>query len=232
MKYISKRRIKDEKQEIVFKNFPLYEFWEKFALLLHIVGFILGAMTVFDLTIFHVYEKLLETLTLIIVGFILINRFSIGIIKKIVIRISFNWFWGESTIDTSYSIPLSIKSENENLNTFVEIAEEKKINTLTVANAGWYWNGLSLEFGWTAEVIIENEPGLKKFIDTGKNMLYHPQHVIYDFKKRQIQFIMNYCYEDGSVTEFIGKIDVRKKSIQWYGRLPDSPIYGTWNWKE
>ncbi len=224
-------------QEILFVGSRLFTILETIGIWLHVIAFAAGILAITGLA--EGFEKaahVLEILTLVIVGLIIVQFILIPIIKKIYLKKLLKDFWGDTKIATSLKYPLEI----DTLSKFGTIT--KSADSMQLENTRIKWH-VGSWFPFKKVLTIQQwskvtSSGWKKYkaIDGTFNQVIVPIYMIVDVKSKAIKFQgrANILYVKKNVEIPEKRVSFSfnyvDKIANWSGIFPEHPMYGEWIW--
>ncbi len=213
-------------------------FLEFFSILLHIslvVFTIVALILTFEHT--NVSEQILlaiEITGVVLVLLIVLNYFSVPIVKRIYIKNYFKPFWGNLIVNTKIFIPQKININERDF--LADIESFQKMGSVSNINIGWMSKN---PYRSHLEIIIANQQKVTTALDNNFDKLFfdishinidthekiivlEAKIIIYKSDTRQFEFTDRSCFM---------KIDQKNKIAKWSGVMPEHPLYGSWEWK-
>lgn len=207
-----------------------FEILDMFGLILHIVAFVLGLLSLIDITLYAAAHESIEIVTLVVVGLIVIFHFVEPILKRVFLHNNFYELWGRSIIKHTFNLVEGIEVRNDYN---VKIKDSKVISQEEDIFLGWYrphWYSrrkliiqiYSLD---TKELII--------------SILFRTVTIDNEYKTIQLQGGMTFPNEPEVLTrettvtfKLAGHGKRIKRIATWYGNYPEYPLYGSFTWME
>ncbi len=238
MRKLDKKFINKHKhQEIVITGSHLIKILEHVGLVLHILAFVLGILTLTGM-VGHAsaeFKHMVELATLIVVALILIQFAFTPVLERLILKRLLKDFWGINEIATSLSYALeidpfknfgsviksedSLQLETTRLGwTTVKLFPFKRVLTIQqstpVTTKRWSRYAASdgtFNFGLIPiYIIIDMHQGVIKFQGRA-NILFSRQR---DLPEKRILFTFHY----------------KDKKAEWCGVAPEHPLFGEWIW--
>lgn len=220
----------------VFGSF-FFHLIELVGLLLHILAFALGLITLVGITLEGTghLEEIFEICTLIVVALIITLHFIKPYIKKVIAKSMLIDFWGVNYIDKKLLSPTKIDLKSSGFGTIVSAKEVTSIEEVYI---GWVRKS---KFKKKKLAIAMTIPAVKrkwkKYADEDGNLVafYVPKTLSINAKNQTMKMNSNISFADfvdDIKRETLFEFDGIKETIRWSGVFPDFPFYGEWKWKK
>ncbi|NQX83282.1 MAG: hypothetical protein HRS50_01020 [Mycoplasmataceae bacterium] len=232
---VNKELIKNNKiQEITIIGSVISSVVKKIGLILHILAFVFGIMAIAgivtdqSITIRHV----LEIITVIIIGLIILQHTIEPIIKKQIVKKILSKFWGTNKVETIISAPTLIKWKGGG---FGMVKSQKDIMQTENITIKWVRKNI---FSKKLLSVSTNIPAIKKWKKISNKdgdiiAYFIPKYVIVDLTRKilKINAVLTIeGVEDEVEREFLFIFDIENKKATWSGVFPSHPFYGEWIW--
>lgn len=245
MKKIGKKDENLEKQSIMIVNKRFFEVWEQIGFVLHILALVLGVSSIifelihFEMSGFEEASLVLEILTIAVVFLIVTIHILTPLLKQRIVRRSLKVFWGSKKVNVSLKWPKEIEFGKDG------IPKLKSADGLRafVTDVDIYWDRTKifekrLKYKMKTEIEDANIRELILGSDRIDNNyfyeeIYSPMHIIYNGETKILTMLVKRkMLVEGELInrEWLFHFDSIKEEVLWSGFMPDSPVYGEWDW--
>ncbi len=232
-----------KKQSILIVNKRFFEFWEQFGFVLHILALILGVLSItfevihLEINGFEAISLIFEVLTIVVVFLIVSIHLLTPVIKQRIVRESLRAFWGKKKVNVTLKWPLEMTFDKEG---FPAIKKESETRTL-VTDVDVFWDRtrfLERRLKYKMKTTFDDET---RELFASSNLVendfyeetFSPMHIIYNGETKVLTMLVKREIKvDGDLLsrEWLFHFDTEKQEVNWSGFMPDSPVYGEWDW--
>lgn len=214
-------------QDIDLMGSKAWDIAEKVGVILHMVAFVLGTLSLIDIAINEESKHILEIVTLVVVGIILLQAFLKPLFKRIFLHNNLYELWGESRIkNNTYTInDTSITKDYKHS----IIIKDKMITEENIF------------LGWYREKWYKNNKFVFQVFDENDNVLISilPRFIILDLELGLIK-MTGYMTFPGTNDNKSRETNIEfnfdaphrrvEKVAKWYGNFPEYPVFGEFTW--
>ncbi len=236
-KFISKHK----HQEIIITGSHAVKILEDIGLVLHILAFVLGLLTVTGMflstgegNVEH-FKHNVEIATLVVVALILIQFAVTPIIERMILKSLLKDFWGTTEIATSLSYPVEV----DPFKNFGSVVKSEDSLQLEETRLGWT---TVKKFPFKRVLTVQQSTPVttKRWSryaasDGTFNFGLIPIYIIIDVSHKVIKFegranILFSRQKDLPEKRILFTFHYRDKKAEWSGISPEHPLFGEWIW--
>ncbi|BDU67677.1 MAG: hypothetical protein TYPL_3300 [Candidatus Tyloplasma litorale] len=221
-------------QDILIVGSRVFDTLRNIGFILHVLAFIMGILTLTDIILGGNSRsmEILEIVTLIIIGLIILEHVLFPFSERLWTRYLLRNFWGVNKISTKIISP-KIVLLNE---TFSKVHDEEiktQVETISINWIKLHKFSLSKIFVIQSKMNVPNE--WKSMANENKEMfkIFIPNYLIVDLKRKEIKYhsVLRLSNLDLPYhKEFVFTFNYDKNEATWSGIFPSNPMYGEWEW--
>ncbi len=225
--------------EVLLSNSKAYIWLERIGVILHIVAFLFGIITLIEISWFEEQEVVsifLESLTLFVIFLILLNSILRPLFKKILIRHFLKEFWFKTRIENIFNLPISKNITIDTTKSGDELTRVDYHRIVTRDHVDISFKRVKM-FKWILNIEYTSPEYFKS------TFKWKIDHIFIDAGKKVME--MEVCLEDEIFeiikkiepniivpsNKFVYTIDLANKRAAWIGKNHNNTPtwFGEWN---
>ncbi len=238
MRKLEKKFIKRHShQEIVITGSKIFSILEYIGIWMHIMAFAVGLLTIVGVSTESASEAthILEIVTLVIVGLILLQYAITPFLERIMLRFLLKEFWGTNEIATSLRYATDI-DPMLNFGTVIEEVDSVQLEETKLEWTITRWFPLKRVLTIQQCTPVTTKRWSKYASTDGTfNTAIVPLYIIIDIKQHVIKLqgranVLFTRQRDIPEKRIMFTFHYRDRIAEWSGNFPDHPLYGEWIW--